>query len=89
MSWTLSLQTDPNVTEEDLDKIIGGLPNNLKGFFGGFKEEWGWSTIVDILLPKGSELTLSGAYFSSEAAPMVVKHLKQELEELGYRVHEV
>lgn len=88
MGWNLTLTSDKEITFEEVNEIVNGLPDYL-GFFG-YKptlNEWGWSAATDISKPTGNELGISGSYgISADKARPMMKYLKSQLESNGHKI---
>lgn len=90
MGWRITLKADRPIMDEDVQKIVDELPEDLTApFFGPFpyRTSWGWLAATDIYYPEGNELELGGSYSISgaKARPMA-ERLTSELEKLGYTI---
>lgn len=103
MSWSYSIYTKENITVEDVQKIINELPDNWFRFNGErdekpIKQDWGWSTIVDISNPwKNWEdedyglgtvgvLNIGGSFTSSDVGKDICNFIELKLKEMNYNV---
>jgi hypothetical protein len=86
MSWMITIRTDKNIQEKDIDVIVSTLPKELSSLLGeNSKQTWGWSCGVDIDNPKGNELPIGGASFSAHLSEPTVDYLKKALKKIGYK----
>jgi hypothetical protein len=103
MSWTYFTYTKENVSIDDMQKIIDEFPDDWIRWRGNRNEkptrqDWGWSTIVDIGNPwhnwKDDDYgygivgvaTVSGASFSSDYGEEVNRFVVDKLKEFGYTI---
>jgi hypothetical protein len=65
MGWDVDIRTYKDVTEAVVDdivqEIIASGDREMIGFFGGSKQEWGWSLGVDLSLVSPRKLHCSGS----------------------------
>lgn len=104
MGWTYYTYTKENVSVDDMQKIINEFPSNW--FYLGeskrdekpIRQDWGWSTIVDIDNPwhnwKDDDyglgvvgvVTVGGAGFSVGSGEKVNSFVVRKLREFGYTI---
>lgn len=107
MSWSYYIKTkEIEINIEDIQNIINKFPNNWFLFGGNkryekpIKQNWGWSTIVDISNPwKNWEdeklkqhvalLPISGSFTSYDIGKQIADFVSEELKKLNYTVLEV
>jgi len=88
MSWTITLKADKDIRQEDIDKAVETLSDELKNteFGPGVKYRWGWSCIVDIFNPEEKTLDIHGSKPAAFKAKAVSKHLAKFLKKCGYKI---
>ena len=105
MGWTYFTYTKENVSVDDMQKIVDEFPDNWFLWGEGknrsekpIKQDWGWSTIVDIGNPWHnykdddyghgivSVVTVGGAGFSVGSGEKVNKFVVDKLREFGYTI---
>lgn len=83
MSWSIDLKSDrkipPRSVETALLKIEAIDERDSSN-------EWGWTCRVDVSLPVGKTLTLSGADFSADDAENFANDLAAALRKLHYKI---
>lgn len=104
MGWTYFTYTKENVSVDDMQKIVDEFPDNW--FFLGegknrsekpIRQNWGWSTIVDIGNPwrdweddhglgTVGVVTVGGAGFSAGLGENVNEFVVNKLREFGYTI---
>jgi hypothetical protein len=89
MSWSLTLKADRHIKERDVVRALPSIGEDLSKFPG--RQSWGWSSLstglgVDVSLPKGQTLTLSGAYYSAHLAEKAAEKVALSLRSLGYDI---
>lgn len=105
MGWTYYTYTKENVSVDDMQKIVNEFHNDW--FFLGegknrnekpIRQDWGWSTIVDIGNPwhnyKDDDyglgivgvVTVGGARFSIGSGEKVNRFVVEKLKEFGYTI---
>jgi hypothetical protein len=60
MGWDITLTTDKDVTEADMDEIVSGLPEWMRGPFYS-KQSWGYSLSTDVRLESPRKVRCSGS----------------------------
>ena len=90
MGWSIVLKADRVIAEND---VIRALPNDGSWDLSKFpcRQDWGWPSSfttlgVDVHLPKGRTLTVSGAWHSASSAEQAAKRVASGLQELGYNI---
>ena len=105
MSWTYFTYTKENVSADDMQKIVDEFPNDwfLLGESGKrnerpIRQNWGWSTIVDIDNPWHDYedddyglgivgvVTVGGSSFSYGYGEKVNRFVVDKLREFGYTI---
>ena len=103
MGWTYLTFTKENVSVEDMQKIVDAFPDSWFRYGESkhrsekpVRQNWGWSTIVDIGLPwrdwnddelgKVGVVTVGGAGFSAGYGREVNAFMVDELRKLGYTI---
>lgn len=77
MGWSLRLKADKDIKVEDVETVLENA----------IRVTWGWKTMgVDINLPEGRELRLSGAWYSVDCAKPAARVVKNGLKKLGYEI---
>jgi len=65
MGWDVDIRTYKDVTETIVDdivkEIIASGDREMIGFFGGLKQDWGWSLGVNLWLESPRRLHCSGS----------------------------
>ena len=108
MGWSFYIYTKENVCIDDLQNIINMFPDdwfymkNVNRCEKPVKQNWGWSTIVDISNPRHNwndeeyglgivgVLIVSGCFaISSDIGKIVVDFIKNKLIEMNYTIIEV
>ena len=104
MGWTYYTYTKENVSIDDMQKIVNEFPSDW--FYWGeskrdekpIRQDWGWSTIVDIGNPwhnwKDDDyglgtvgvVTVGGAGFSIGSGEKVNNFVANKLREFGYTI---
>lgn len=90
MGWSITLNSNKEISEEEVDRIVEQLPGEflLGGFMEPSKQDWGWSTAIDISNPRGAILNLSGSYsMSGNIAEPMASYIKEKLEENGHSIN--
>jgi hypothetical protein len=86
MGWDVTLTTDRDVTEADMDKIVTELPEGLRGHGGG-KQTWGYSLAADVRLDTPREIRCSGSCtMSGHIAAGFCEAMARRLERMGCKV---
>ncbi|WP_063562930.1 hypothetical protein [Paenibacillus sp. O199] len=87
MGWSIDLISDRKITEEEVDKLVSNLPQEMSFVLGNSKQPWGWSTAVDVAIKDEYVIWLSGSYGMSGAiAEKFTIHMKDELEKIGHTI---
>lgn len=107
MGWSYYIKTkETEINVEDVQKIIDKFPCNWFHFGESKRDEkpvrqdWGWSTIVDISNPwknweddrleqKVALLPVSGNYGSGDIGKTVTDFVVEQLKELNYTILDV
>ena len=92
MGWSGTLTSNKEITFDEVEKIVNGLPTDLvfefvledgKPPFQG----WGWVAATDIYSPAENTLSIGGCYgISGNMAETMANHLKEKLEENGHSI---
>jgi hypothetical protein len=86
MGWSVTLTTDRDVTESDMDKIVSELPQWMQGF-GRAKQEWGYSLAADVRRDSPREVRCSGSCsISGKMAEGFCEAFARRLEHIGCKV---
>jgi hypothetical protein len=89
MSWSITIGTDKDVTDEDIALVVFYLPSKFRdkcnGAMRGSRQSWGWSLAVDVqAIQNPREVVCSGSCgisgniaeeFCEEFAKLISKHL--------------
>lgn len=107
MGWSYYIKTkETEINIEDVQKIVDKFPSNWFHFCESkrderpVKQDWGWSTIVDVCNPwKDWEddklgqriglLPIGGCYGSQDIGKTVMEFVVEQLKELSYTVLDV
>lgn len=82
MGWSVTLCSSKIIAEDEIQDIVDCLPENLSSPIGNGKQRWGWHTGVDISLPKGKTIRISGSYgISGKIAVEFENYLRHKLVE--------
>lgn len=83
MSWSIDLKANRKISPRSVSTALrhmGAITDSTP------TQDWGWSCEVDVDLPKGRTLTISGAGFSASQADPFATQLASELRKLHYKV---
>ena len=91
MGWSIVLESDKVIREEEVDQIIKDLPSKYQFAKGELgippKQTWGWSTAVDVFKPKGKTMRCTGSYgMSGRIAEEFCSYLAAKLETNGHSI---
>lgn len=91
MGWSISYKADKDITENDIQDVLDEMGKTVPGVMNCYpwkysKQSWGWSCGVDVQLPTGDEMYISGAYFSWDIAREFSKHFVKGLRKRGYKI---
>jgi hypothetical protein len=83
MSWSLVLRADRAIAVCSVQTAL----QKIAATDGVVQpQEWGWSCAVDVSLPRGRTLTLSGADFSRDDAKEFASKLASALRRLHLKI---
>ena len=99
MGWSYYIKTkETEINIEDIQKIVDKFPNDWL-YFGEskrdekpVKQDWGWSTIVDVWNPRHNHededhgLGIVGVWTIGGSNTTVVDFIESKLKELGYTI---
>jgi hypothetical protein len=83
MSWSIDLKADRKIPVRSVRTAllkIEAIDEDDQ------PQEWGWACAVDVLLPEGRTLTLSGAGFSQNDATEFAIALASALRKLHFKI---
>lgn len=83
MSWSIDLKANRKIPVRSVKTAllkIKAIDENTR------PQEWGWACAVDVLLPEGRTLTLSGAGFSQDDATEFATVLASALRKLHFKI---
>lgn len=92
LGWSIYINSDKPILEQDVDAIVEELPEILKGPWEhlGIKpkrSDGGWHSACDIFAPEDKTLRIGGSYgMSGHIAEQMAEHLKKELEKQGHKI---
>ena len=80
MSWSINLKTDRKIPRRSVETALTKMTVPFS------TQEWGWSSTVDVNLPRGRTLQISGADFSEADAYDFASRLASILRRLHFRI---
>lgn len=85
MAWNSLVISDRQITEDQIQTIVDGLPKELLGTHGTEKLPWGWDCYCAIKIPRGNLVTIEGSYACDRklAAEFITK-VTNQLGDLGH-----
>jgi hypothetical protein len=90
MSWYISIESDREVTNETIRRILKKLPQRLKGPFNCSENDWGWSCATDIQKQEKEHdnniLQITGAGFTRDIGYGMAVTLAKLLRKEGHTV---
>jgi hypothetical protein len=83
MSWSLDIKANRKISPRSVETALRKMDAIDSS---GSAQEWGWPCIVDVNLPKGRTLQLSGSEFSMSDAEDFALELASTLRKLHYKI---
>ena len=84
MGWSIHFKFDKPILESDVQSCIDELPSDYSSW--AIKNNWGWTCVVDVQIPKENDWYISGAYYSYSWGMPFAKLMKEKLEARGYKI---